>query len=85
MAAQLERVSIHKMPYEIDLLNKEFRRRDVPWVKIGFETRWGMRLCQRFGIVQCSECGSYSKVKEIKESAECSNCGLFFIPAEVIA
>ena len=84
MAEKLDKVDIHGTPYEIDLLNKAFRRYGMPESIISFETRWGMILCQRFEIYQCSECGAYSRIWNIKNMAECSNCGLFFVPAEVM-
>ena len=84
MIDKMYRVIIHSTTYEVDLLNKAFRRYDMPWVTIDFETKWGMKLCRRFEIYQCSECGSYSRVRNVKNAAECSNCGLFFVPAEVM-
>ena len=85
MVEKFNKVSIQGVDFEVDLLRKEFRRIGVPSVKIDFESKWGMKLCQRFGIAQCCECGAYSKPKRIQDQSQCGNCGLLFVPAEVIA
>ncbi len=81
MVGKLKTTYINGEMYFIDLQLKEFRRVDIPWITVKFESKRGLRMCHKKGIVQCSECDAYSHLGRITEYCRCDQCGLFFVPA----
>jgi len=84
MAKTIGKVLIAETLFDIDLQGQRFRNTVHPGQTIAFDSAWGTRLCHRFGIVQCSECGAYSRPRSLREMVRCPQCQLLFVPAELV-
>ena len=83
MVHALKTTYINGRMYFIDLRLKEFRRVDMPCITVKFESKRGLWMCQKAGVIQCSECDAYSHPARSTDYCQCDQCGLYFVPAEV--